>query len=81
MFRCPAGSVRAAGDFPADGATSCACPVDFHVSGGECKACIGGTRAAGDDPSAGNTHCTCKADHKVVSNVCTACPAGQEGSR
>jgi predicted outer membrane repeat protein len=75
---CPTGSIRAGGDFPADGATSCACPVDFHVSGGECLACVAGTRAAGDDPLAGDTHCTCNADHKVVSNVCTACDAGQE---
>ena len=75
---CPAGSVRAAGDFVADGVTSCACPEDFRVSGGQCVACVAGTRAAGDDPSAGDTHCACNANHKVVSNVCTACPAGQE---
>ncbi len=72
---CPTGSIRAAGDLIANGATVCACPENFHVSGGQCVACVAGTRAAGDDPLAGDTHCACNENHHVASNVCTACPS------
>ena len=72
---CPTGSIRAAGDLVANGATVCACPENFHVSGGQCLACVAGTRAAGDDPLAGDTHCACNENHHVASNVCTACPS------
>jgi len=57
------------------GVTSCGCPENFHVSGGQCVACVAGTRAAGDDPTV-DTGCACNANHRVLSNVCTACGAG-----
>ena len=73
--------VTRGGDRIADGDSSCTCPVDYHVSGGECVACPAGSWNAGGDRIAdGDSSCTClvdfEVDYHVSSGECVACPTG-----
>ena len=77
--------VKRGGDRIADGDSSCTCPVDYHVSGGECVACPAGSWNAGGDRIAdGDSSCTCLVDlgeigasrYHVSSGECVACPTG-----